>query len=84
VTHEIRFAFNSAEILPESAAALREIADVLRRQSDLELIVEGHTDNVGGAEHNLDLSRRRADAVKLWLVDEAGIGEIRLTRQARQ
>jgi outer membrane protein OmpA-like peptidoglycan-associated protein len=79
VVHAIHFAFNSAEILPESTPTLREIADLLRGQADLELIIEGHTDNVGGAEHNLELSRQRAEAVKRWLVDEGGAGEIRLT-----
>ena len=79
VTQEIHFATDSAEILPASEPVLREIAEVLRSQSGLELIIEGHTDGVGTAEHNLDLSRRRADAVKRWLVDRLGIGEVRLT-----
>lgn len=79
VTQEIHFATDSAEILPASEPVLREIAEVLRAQPGLELIIEGHTDGVGTAEHNLDLSRRRADAVKRWLVDRLGIAEVRLT-----
>lgn len=79
VTQEIHFATDSAEILPESEPVLREIAEVLRAQGTLELIIEGHTDAQGTADHNLDLSRRRADAVKRWLVDRLGIGEVRLT-----
>jgi len=79
VTQEIHFATDSAEILPASEPVLREIAEVLGAQPGLELIIEGHTDGVGTAEHNLDLSRRRADAVKRWLVDRLGIGEVRLT-----
>lgn len=79
VTQEIHFDFNSAKILPESAAVLEEITAVLEGQSGLELIIEGHTDSVGGAEANLDLSRRRADAVKRWLVERHGIAEVRLT-----
>lgn len=79
VTQEIHFATGSAEILPDSEPVLEEIAGVLGDDPKLELIIEGHTDDVGGAEMNLDLSRRRADAVKRWLVDRRGIAEVRLT-----
>ncbi len=79
VTREIRFAFNSADILPDSEPVLREIGVLLGAQPDLELTIEGHTDGVGAAEFNLDLSRRRAEAVKLWLVDRHGIDARRLT-----
>jgi len=79
VVREIRFATNSAEILPGSEAVLNEIARVLRDDPRLELIIEGHTDSVGGAPSNLELSRKRAEAVKRWLVDKGSIGEVRLT-----
>jgi outer membrane protein OmpA-like peptidoglycan-associated protein len=78
VVREIRFATNSAEILPESGTVLAEIARLLREDPKLELVIEGHTDNVGDAEFNLDLSRRRADAVKRWLADRGGVNEVRL------
>jgi outer membrane protein OmpA-like peptidoglycan-associated protein len=78
-TQEIHFATGSAEILPDSQPVLEEIAALLRDDPGLELIIEGHTDDVGGADMNLGLSRRRADAVKRWLVDGAGIAEVRLT-----
>jgi outer membrane protein OmpA-like peptidoglycan-associated protein len=78
VVREIRFATNSAQILPESGTVLAEIARILREDPKLELVIEGHTDNVGGADFNLDLSRRRADSVKRWLADKEGIGEVRL------
>jgi outer membrane protein OmpA-like peptidoglycan-associated protein len=78
VVREIRFATNSAQILPESAAVLGQIARVLKDDPKLELIIEGHTDNVGGPDFNLDLSRKRAEAVKRWLADKEGISEVRL------
>jgi outer membrane protein OmpA-like peptidoglycan-associated protein len=78
VVREIRFATNSAQILPESGAVLAQIARLLREDPKLELVIEGHTDSVGGAEFNLDLSRRRAEAVKRWLADKEGISEVRL------
>jgi outer membrane protein OmpA-like peptidoglycan-associated protein len=65
--------------LPGSETVLSQIAKVLQENPKLELIIEGHTDNVGGAQFNLELSRKRAEAVKRWLVDKAGISEVRLT-----
>jgi OOP family OmpA-OmpF porin len=78
VVREIRFATNSAQILPESAAVLNQIARVLKDDPKLELIIEGHTDNVGGPDFNLDLSRKRAEAVKRWLADKESVSEVRL------
>lgn len=65
--------------MPGSETALSQIAKVLQENPKLELIIEGHTDNVGGAQFNLELSRKRAEAVKRWLVDKVGISEVRLT-----
>jgi outer membrane protein OmpA-like peptidoglycan-associated protein len=59
----IYFDFNKAEIKPDSQAAIREIAKLLQQNSQLKLLVVGHTDNVGGLDYNLKLSKARADAV---------------------
>ena len=75
----IYFDFNSDRIRKESAPILQEIADVLRRNPDWTLSVDGHTDNVGGDAYNLDLSRRRSEAVRKALVDRYGIAADRLT-----
>ena len=44
-------------------------------------MIEGHSDNVGSADHNLDLSRHRADSVVAYLVDHHGIDRSRLAVQ---
>jgi len=62
--HGIYFDFGSATIKPESEPVLKEIADALERNPAWKLSVEGHTDNIGGDPANLDLSKRRADAVR--------------------
>ena len=74
----IYFEFASATLTPESEPVLREIADVMRRNRTWSLNVEGHTDNVGGDAPNLDLSLRRANAVKDALVSRHRIAASRL------
>ena len=60
---------------------LREIADALNHNTAWKLRVEGHTDNIGGDQYNLELSQRRAEAVKLALVTRYHIAATRLTPQ---
>lgn len=75
----IYFDFASDQLRPESAEVLKQIADVLHDHPDWKLGVEGHTDNIGGDDFNMDLSRRRAEAVKAALVKEYQIAPGRLT-----
>ena len=77
--YSLYFAFNSDVIRQESESTLKEIATVLRRHHDWKLRVAGHTDGIGDAEKNLDLSRRRAAAVKEALVKRYGIAPNRLS-----
>ena len=79
----ILFEFDSAAILSESYPLLEEFAKAL--QEDLQnatLIIAGHTDNIGTDVYNLTLSRRRAEAVKSFLVSRHHIDEARLRVQA--
>jgi len=75
----IYFDTNRSEIKPASKPALGEIARLLKSQPGLKLHVVGHTDNVGGYEFNIALSKRRADAVVAALQKEYGIAVGRLT-----
>jgi outer membrane protein OmpA-like peptidoglycan-associated protein len=77
--YSLYFAFNSDVIREESGPTLKEIATVLRRHHDWNLRVAGHTDGIGGDEKNLDLSKRRAAAVKNALVKRYGIAANRLS-----
>lgn len=79
--HGIYFDFNSADIRPESQIALKQIAESLARNSSWKLRVEGHTDNIGTSEFNMDLSRRRAESVKKELVANYNVVASRLTTE---
>jgi len=67
-TQGIYFAVNSDVIRPESTGTLNEIGTMLRSHPELRLSIEGHTDSDGDDAYNLDLSQRRAEAVKNHLV----------------
>jgi outer membrane protein OmpA-like peptidoglycan-associated protein len=76
----IQFATGKDSIKPESEPLLAEIKSLLDGNPSLRLSVEGHTDNVGAAAANLALSKRRADAVRAWLVGK-GVAAARLSSQ---
>jgi outer membrane protein OmpA-like peptidoglycan-associated protein len=77
----IYFDFASDKLRPESAPVLQEIAKTLTDNPTWKLHVNGHTDNIGGDAYNLDLSNRRAAAVKQALVTQYHIDPARLDPQ---
>jgi outer membrane protein OmpA-like peptidoglycan-associated protein len=79
VLHGILFDTDKAVVKPESAAALTEIAKLLKDHPEMTAFIVGHTDMSGALEHNLDLSQRRAAAVVEALVSDHGIARDRLT-----
>jgi outer membrane protein OmpA-like peptidoglycan-associated protein len=72
------FDTDKAELKPESAPSLAEIAKLLTSQPGLKVYVVGHTDNVGGFDYNMSLSQRRAKSVVDRLVQQYGIAPARL------
>ena len=78
VTYGIYFDFNRDTLKPESDPVLKEIAQAMTNNPDWKLTVEGNTDNIGGDNYNLELSRRRAAAVKQALVSQYNIAADRL------
>jgi outer membrane protein OmpA-like peptidoglycan-associated protein len=79
IRRQINFATDSDVIEASSTALLTEIADVMLRNPQITRVeIQGHTDNVGSADHNLDLSQRRADSVRRWLVEQGGVESSRL------
>ena len=76
--YDILFDTGRADIKPESAAAIAEVAKLLGNIPALTLHVVGHTDNVGALAGNMDLSRRRAAAVVTALTTTHKIAASRL------
>lgn len=77
----IYFDTDRAEVKPESEKAISEIAKLLKENPDLKVYIVGHTDNTGTLEHNLKLSKDRADNVLKVLVEKYGIPQSRLKSQ---
>lgn len=85
----ILFDFNSSDIKPGSIPQLNEIGKALSSPSvkGLHFVIEGHTDNVGTEQYNMDLSSRRGESVRRYLTENFtvqnallkvnGYGEIR-------
>jgi outer membrane protein OmpA-like peptidoglycan-associated protein len=74
----VYFTTASAHVLDASLPALERFASLLREHPDWRVTIEGHTDNIGTGEYNLDLSTRRAAAVRLALMQQYGISADRL------
>ena len=72
----VLFASNRAVLLPEARTRLDQVAEVLLTSRERKLTVEGHTDSQGSVNFNLDLSQRRADAVRSYLVERGYQGDL--------
>jgi outer membrane protein OmpA-like peptidoglycan-associated protein len=75
----IYFESASAELNEASRPTLQQIAAVMQRHADWTLTIEGHTDSIGGGPFNLDLSNRRAAAVKAELTGRFAVPAARLS-----
>jgi outer membrane protein OmpA-like peptidoglycan-associated protein len=78
INRPVFFATNRDTILPRSRAVLQAVADALRALPEIHRVsIEGHTDDVGPDDRNMDLSQRRANSVMTWLSSH-GIDAARL------
>ncbi|MEZ4387928.1 MAG: OmpA family protein [Candidatus Krumholzibacteriia bacterium] len=78
VLEGVTFKSGSAQILPSSLSVLQRVADSLKQNPDVRVEVRGHTDSVGAAEVNRQLSHRRAIAVRDFLI-QLGVNPSRIT-----
>jgi len=78
IAQQIHFEYNKDKIRPESFPILDAVVDVLNKNPDIKIEVQGHTDNRGSSSYNKDLSNRRSASVKKYLVSH-GVPAERLT-----
>lgn len=78
ILEKVYFEFDGDQVEERSAELLDEVANVLRRNPDiLQVEVAGHTDSKGSNSYNEDLSQRRVESVRAWLIAK-GVAEERL------
>jgi outer membrane protein OmpA-like peptidoglycan-associated protein len=63
----ILFDVNKSDLRPEAQTNLADLATILNKYSDTNILIEGHTDATGSEDYNLDLSKRRAQSVANYL-----------------
>ena len=78
---QVNFDFDESVIRDEDVPEIEDLAEFLREYDGVMLQLEGHTDNIGTQLYNLDLSQRRADAVRDMLIADFGISPGRVTAQ---
>ena len=72
----VLFASNKSELLPAAQDRLTHVADALLATKERKLTVDGYTDSQGSSSYNLELSQKRADAVRMFLVSRGYPGEL--------
>jgi outer membrane protein OmpA-like peptidoglycan-associated protein len=79
---DVLFATGKADLTEAAKERLDKLAAFMHRYTDRTLVIEGHTDTVGGREQNQLLSQRRAEAVKVYLIVQS-VDAARLTAVGR-
>jgi OOP family OmpA-OmpF porin len=72
------FEFDKDDIRPEFTPELDELGRFLQSKPDTYVVIDGHADNIGSAEYNMYLSRRRAESVAAYLTNNYNIGSDRI------
>lgn len=78
----ILFDTDRSNLKPAAQSNLQGLATSLRNNPQTNILIVGHTDNTGTAEHNMDLSVQRAEAVKLF-ISSNNVDPARLTTQGK-
>ena len=74
---DVLFRTNQAQLEPGGMRTVQKLANFLRQYSQRKVLIEGHTDSIGSDSYNQELSERRANAVRMALID-SGISSDRI------
>ena len=78
IVRAVDFEFNLSQLTVPAQQTLDEVASALQTQPELHVEIQGHTDSIGSVNYNLNLSQRRAEAVKAYLISK-GVSASNLT-----
>lgn len=79
ITLHTEFDVDKTEIRPQYRDEIAKVGNFMNQYPTTTAVIEGHSDNVGDAEYNRNLSQRRAESVVNYLVDAFGIDRTRLS-----
>jgi outer membrane protein OmpA-like peptidoglycan-associated protein len=82
-TNDIQFDFNSDKIQPSSYEIINAFGEALKQNADLRIRIIGHTDNVGKDDYNKQLSAKRAEAVRTYLISKFEILSDRIQTEGK-
>ena len=74
----VEFDFNKAVVKPKYFKEIEKLTDVMKKYPDMQIVVEGHTDNIGSKQYNEKLSQKRAEAIKETMAKQFKIGSARI------
>ncbi len=77
ILNNVFFNFDKYDLLPESYKELDKLYYLMKTNPSIKIRIEGHTDNIGGYQYNLELSLRRVESVARYLISK-GISEQRI------
>jgi outer membrane protein OmpA-like peptidoglycan-associated protein len=79
----ILFDIDKTDLKAPAKTNIEQLSASLKKNPETNILIVGHTDNTGSASHNMDLSIRRAEAVKSYATSVGGVDPSRLTTQGK-
>jgi len=73
LSDNVLFDFDKWDIRKDGEDSLKKIGDIIKAYKSPKVIISGHTDSKGSEEYNMQLSKKRAESIKKWLVDKENI-----------